>query len=256
MSHGGERNREIAEGNLILLGEVGSTLHGINVAEQDDLDLMGVCVEPKSCVMGLERFEQYIWRTQPEGVRSGPGDIDKTIYSLRKWVRLAAAGNPTVLILGFAPANKVHYSTPEGAHLMRNMDLFASKQAAGKFIGYCNSQLEQLRGTVARRHTNRPELIEKYGYDVKFGAHAVRLGVQGIEFLTTGRISLPMPEPWRSTLVSMRTGGISYAECCVMIDEQLDKLRAIEKTADLPDRPDSAVIDRFLIKMHESWWNR
>ena len=36
-------------------------------------------------------------RTQPEGVRSGPGDLDLIVYSLRKWMRLALTGNPTVL---------------------------------------------------------------------------------------------------------------------------------------------------------------
>lgn len=42
-------------------------------------------------------------RTQPEGSRSGPGDTDRQLYSLRKFVRLALGGNPSVLMVFWAP---------------------------------------------------------------------------------------------------------------------------------------------------------
>ena len=254
-THDTPRNQRIAEENTILRGQVGSGLHGVTTGA-DDRDEMGVCIEPRDAVIGLDRFEQYIYRTQPEGVRSGPGDLDLTIYSLRKWARLAADGNPTVLLLGFIPDAELVHRDEYGAHLQANMDMFLSRQAAARFIGYCYSQLRQLRGEVGRKHTNRPELIQKYGYDTKFAYHAVRLGVQGHEYLTTGRITLPMPEPWRTYLTGMRNGEVEFAEACVRIDEQLDRLRALEDTADLPARPDMDRINRWLIDTYESWWDR
>jgi uncharacterized protein len=55
---------------------------------------MAVFIEPADYVLGLARargirggqygFEHYVERTQPEGVRSGPGDLDLVAYSLRK----------------------------------------------------------------------------------------------------------------------------------------------------------------------------
>ena len=45
----------------------------------------------------------------------------------------------------------------------------------------------------AGAHTNRPELVAVHGYDTKYAMHALRLGLQGIELLTTGRITLPVP---------------------------------------------------------------
>jgi hypothetical protein len=42
-------------------------------------------------------------RTQPEGLRSGPGDTDRTLHSLRRFVRLAASGNPSILMAMWAP---------------------------------------------------------------------------------------------------------------------------------------------------------
>ena len=83
--------RRVAEPNTILLGLVGSTVHGVTVDDADDRDEMGICIEPLEYVAGLRAFEQWVYRTQPEGVRSGPGDIDRTVYSLRKWCRLALA---------------------------------------------------------------------------------------------------------------------------------------------------------------------
>lgn len=49
------------------------------------------------------------------------------------------------------------------------------------------------RGSGAQ--TNRPELVAEHGYDTKFAMHALRLGAQGVELLTTGRITLPVPVP-------------------------------------------------------------
>src|SRR5205809_968841 len=76
--------RADAEPNTILRATVGSKLHGLNLEATDDTDEMGVCVEPPEFVVGLRQFEQWVYRTQPEGHPSGPRDLDLTIYSLRK----------------------------------------------------------------------------------------------------------------------------------------------------------------------------
>ncbi len=72
---------------------------------------MAIFLEPAQFLIGLQLarsgnswgpFEHYVQRTQPEGARSGPGDLDLVAYSLRKWLRLAISGNPTVLLLLFS----------------------------------------------------------------------------------------------------------------------------------------------------------
>ena len=109
--------RHVAEPNLILRATVGSTAHGLHLAGTDDRDEMGVCIEPPEYVIGLDRFEQWIYRTAEERAQHNPdadqrrsgstppsraGDLDLVVYSLRKYARLAAAGNPTVLLLLYA----------------------------------------------------------------------------------------------------------------------------------------------------------
>jgi hypothetical protein len=36
-------------------------------------------------VIGLDRFEQYVFRTKLDSERSEAGDLDRIVYSLRKW---------------------------------------------------------------------------------------------------------------------------------------------------------------------------
>ena len=103
-------NRATAERSTILRGLVGSTVHGLNVNDGiEDRDEMGVCVEPLGAAMALwAPFEQFIYRSTAEregrdDARSTAGDLDLTIYRLRKWTRLALKGNPTILLLLFTP---------------------------------------------------------------------------------------------------------------------------------------------------------
>jgi hypothetical protein len=82
-------------------------VHGIAIAGTDDHDEMGVFVEPPERVLGLVGpVPHYVFRTQPEGARSGPGDVDLVLYSLRKYLRLATKGNPTALLPLYAPPSR------------------------------------------------------------------------------------------------------------------------------------------------------
>ena len=73
-----DRAREIAERGTIIRAPVGSTVHGLHNPGTDDRDEMAVCVEPPEYLLGLREFEHYVFRTQPDGVQSGPGDLDLT----------------------------------------------------------------------------------------------------------------------------------------------------------------------------------
>jgi hypothetical protein len=227
--HASEEARSIAESGLILRVQVGSGVHGTSITGQDDRDEMGICLEPQQFVTGLARvprgiddadheieFEQYqrhtVW-DKPGGLanRSGAGDLDVVIYSARKWSRLALAGNPTVLLALFVPDDEVVYRSEVGAELVTNAHRFVSKLAAERFLGYLRSQKDAMTSQVGA-HTNRPELVAVHGYDTKFAMHALRLGVQGVELLSTGRITLPIPEPERGYLRAIRRGEVGREE--------------------------------------------
>lgn len=256
--HATAEHKRIAEQGMILRVEVGSTVHGISVGG-DDRDELGMCLELPEYVTGVNtRFEQYERHTawdRPGGLanRSGVGDLDVTIYSARKWCRLALAGNPTVLLVLFVPDPAIVYRAAAAAELLGNADRFVSRQAAARFRGYLDQQRKAMTGEKGA-HTNRPELVAKHGYDSKFAAHAVRLGVQGVEFLTTGRITLPMPEPHRSYLRSVRAGAVALADVLAVVERADADLARAAGSSTLPDQPDYAWVNSWLHRSYLKAW--
>ncbi len=228
---------------------VGSGVHGTAVDGQDDRDEMGICIEPPEYVCGLEAFEQYIFRTQPEGHRSGPGDVDLTIYSVRKWMRLAVQGNPTVLLPLFVSNRDVIVRTELGDELRALAPSIVSRRAGERFQGYLAAQRDRLLGVRGGKHTNRPELIETYGFDTKYAMHMVRLGVQGVELLETGTISLPIREPWLTWLRDLRQGRRSRTEALEAAADLEARIVALLDTSPLPADPDMAAVNRWLVSL-------
>ncbi len=218
-----DMDHQLALDSEILRGVVGSTAHGLHLSGHDDVDEMGVYVEPEECVLGLETFEHSIYRTQPEGVRSGPGDLDQVMYGLKKYMRLASTGNPTVLLLLYLPEYVT--KTEKGARLVEIRDAFRSQRAGLAFLGYLDRQRRRMNGELAQT-TSRPELVELHGYDTKFAMHALRLGYQGIEYMTDGGLTLPVPEPERSVLRAVRQGEVDAKEALRLIEDAEVRLKA------------------------------
>ena len=175
------------------------------------------------------------------------------VYSLRKWARLAADGNPTVLLPLFVPEDEIVVGSPTADEVRANAYRFASKRSIQRFLGYLESQLKAMTGQRAAR-TNRPELVAEHGYDTKFAMHAARLGVQGIEFATTGRITLPIPEPHRELLRSIRAGRLDLSETLGVITGYQAQLEQELERDRLPDEPDRAWIDEWLIRTYREQW--
>ena len=242
----------IARGGCILRGVVGSTVHGLSNPGTDDRDEMGVCVEPIEYVAGLRPFEHWVSRTQPEGVPSGPGDLDLTIYGLRKYCRLALKGSPTVLLLLFIDREHVIERTALGADLPALAPAFVSRRAGRAFLGYVDAQR---RGLVGERHAPRTrELSPTYGYDTKYAVHALRIAHQGQELLRTGRITLPIAEPERSRLLEVRRGEVPLRDVLRRLHEQAQLLEDVMLDAGLRGEPDRDAVDAFLVDAYRRVW--
>jgi hypothetical protein len=255
--------RSLVEKTTILRGTVGSTVHGLHQGDQDDRDEMAIFLEPPEFLIGLRLaksgrswgpFEHYVERTQPEGARSGPGDLDLVAYSLRKWLRLALSGNPTVLLLLFSPPESLLVCSERGATLRGLAPAIVSRKAGPRFVGYMRAQRERLIGTRGQRRVNRPELIEAHGFDTKYAMHVARLGLQGIELLSTGRLTLPMAEPDRSRVMAIRRGDVSLEDALAEIDEIERKLHTAVENSPLREEPDYERVDAFLIESYRDSW--
>jgi uncharacterized protein len=255
---------ELVERGTILRATVGSTVHGLHHGGQDDRDEMAVFVEPPEYRLGLRLargqgrklhpLEHWVERTEPEGVRSGPGDLDLVSYNLRKYLRLALKGHPTVLLLLFVPPELTVVETDLGRELRRMTGAILSRRAGRGYLGYLGGQRERLLGTRGQKRVNRPELVEAHGFDTKYAMHAVRLGYQGLELLETGRLTLPMPEPERSRVMAVRLGERSFDDVIAEIDEVEARLQAALERTPLPAEPDRAAVDAFLVDAYRRAW--
>lgn len=271
--HASAEARRIAEHGLILRVEVGSGVLGTAVAGHDDRDEMGICMEPARFITGTAQvpsgipgdrspgpFEQYVRHTawdRPGGLasRSGAGDVDVVVYSARKWARLALAGNPTVLLVLYVPDKDVVFRNEAGAELVDNAHRFVSRHAGERFLGYLRAQRAEMMGETGRS-VNRPELVDIHGYDTKFAMHALRLGLQGIELLTTGRLTLPIPEPDLGYLRAVRGGEVSRADATAAIDDAERRLVTLIESSTVPQEPDGAWVDQWLHRSYLAHWTR
>lgn len=242
-------------GKIIFDCIVGSTLHGVNVNDGlEDLDITGVMIEDARNKIGFGHQDIFTWRSKPEGVRSEAGDVDFVLYGLEKYLSLVLRGNPTLLLLFFAPDSFVNTQTKEGYELRKLRGQIISSLCLAPFLGYLKKQKERMIGTRGQKNVTRPELVEKYGYDTKFAGHAVRLGLQGKELLSTGKLTLPMKDEERRLVLDIRTGKYSEGAVVEMIEKVEDELKIAYDNSPLPSAPNYVEIERFMIQSYLNHW--
>ncbi len=249
LMHGFPRER----GRLIHALVGGSELHGVKLEETDDRDIYGVYIEIPECCLWRE-FEHFVNSTSPQTERNKAGDVDVTCYSLRKFARLAATGNPTVLHMLFTPAEK---SEVEWRAVIESRNLFLARAHARKYKGYADAQLRRMMGSRGRgKHGQRPELEGKFGYDVKAAMHVLRLLHEGIEFVGRGWVTLPRPEAERSKLLAVRRGEWSADRVIAEANRLFATLDAAVEESPLPDHVDMKAIGGLVTRIYLDAWER
>lgn len=120
-------------GTLIYETVHGSRAYGL-ARPESDWDFKGVFVGPAAWYHGFVGG--------PEQEELGP---DHVRFELRKFFRLAAKANPTLLETLFTEAEDQRVVTPAGARLLAARDAFVTARVQGSFGGYALSQLKRIR---------------------------------------------------------------------------------------------------------------
>jgi uncharacterized protein len=228
----------------------GSELHRAKVHGTDDLDIYGLYIEPPEMVLGLESLSHFVWSTAGNDRRNGPNDVDITLYSLKKWATLACKGNPTALHFLFANGT---LRNAIWANVVRNKHAFLARTFVKPFVGFADDQLKRMTGTKGRgKKGQRPEIEERYGYDVKAAMHTLRLLYECKELLSEGTITLPRPE--RDFLIRVRTGKYSMDKIIAMAQKLFAECEVAAQTSPLPERVDRAPISRLLTDSYRRAW--
>lgn len=156
------------------------------VANNDsDLDVYGWCIPPKDMVFPhlrgeipgfgyqTQRFEQFQQHHVNE--KDHNKEYDLNIYSIIKYFQLVMDNNPNMIDSLFTDQTCVIKSTKLSDHVRDNRKVFLSKKAWHTFKGYAYAQMKKMRTKEANIDGARYHMIEKFGYDVKFAYHVVRL---------------------------------------------------------------------------------
>lgn len=120
----------------IYLTNHGSRAYGTSLPTSDH-DVRGIVIPPKVYFYGfLHHFEQ---------TQSKKDDVETVLFDLRKFMKLAADGNPNVLEILFVHPEDRLVVTPVGQRLLDHREMFLSKKIKHTFSGYAVSQLKRIQ---------------------------------------------------------------------------------------------------------------
>jgi hypothetical protein len=132
------------ERKIIFKCQVGSHLYGTSRPESD-LDFQGVFLPSLQDLLSLDNCPSE-W-TENIKLSSGPrntaGDVDCKYFSLQKFLRLAAQGQPGQLEMLFAPSSVTLVATEEWQIIQDNKDILLSSKGIAPFIGFAIAQMHK-----------------------------------------------------------------------------------------------------------------
>jgi predicted nucleotidyltransferase len=244
-------HQKIAKEHCILLIRSGSALYGTKTENSDD-DALGVFVEPEEYKFGRKHIETVEFKTNASdsGKRNQKGDLDLTLHSLDKFIGLAQNNNPTICELFFPPQNCILHLDECGQELLDAYPLFISKKLYHSHCGYAYSQINR-NEVKSGNQSGRKDIIDKFGYDCKLMSHAIRLYMEAIELLGTGRLEFPLKE--NQKLLDIKKGLWTYEKC----QEECKKLETLAgqvyASSQIRHSPDQESIHKLQIKLYKKY---
>lgn len=241
---------------------MGSMAYGVS-NDVSDMDIYGFCMPPKDYVfphlrgeipgfstpgLQFEQFQQH--HIYDASALGGKGrEYDLTIYSIIKYFRLCMENNPNIIDSLFVPQRCILFSTTIGDMVRENRKLFLHKGAWHKFKGYAFAQMRKLK--TKKPEGKRKQLIEQYGYDVKFAYHVVRLLDEVEQILTEQEIDL---ERNREQLKAIRRGEWSIDEIEQYFSAKEKELENLYTNCKLPAKPNEDEVQDLLLSCLEQYY--
>lgn len=245
------QERDMALKNIAYKIRTGSKMYGTDTKESDD-DFAGIFIPDKDYVLGIKKIEQVeLTQKLSKTKRNSKGDVDYTIYAITKFIPLAIANNPNIIEFLYAPRNCQLFTSEYSDELIENRNWFLSKKAYHTFKGYAYSQRQKLL-IKKENMTGRTEIVEKYGWDVKFGSHLIRLLLECLEILTEKTISFPLRQ---NNLVRDIKLGNYELEWVLNKASEIEKLIDIAYVqSDLQHSSDLKNINELQMFLLEAFW--
>lgn len=237
--------------NTLYLTIMGSEAYGC--ADQDSLksdkDLYGFCLPPRDVVFphlggyihGFDsppQFEQW----QEHHCEWQDKSYDFSVYNIVRYFFLCMDANPNMVDSLFTPRECVVHTTPIGEMVREKRELFLSKKCYHRFRGYAYSQLA--KSNSKDREGKRKILYEKFGYDVKFAYHVLRLCYEAEQILIEGTLDLRRHS---EELKAVRRGDMTLDQVKQFFTDKESYLEKLYQTSKLRYEPAKAEIKQLLV---------
>ena len=246
-----ERIPEWARHHVVLMGLRGSDAHGTKLPQKasaavDDTDVFVVVRQP------LEYYLSFAGYNKSQEHWDSAGEhLDILVYDIRKFMWLLSGGNPNVVSwLWNRPEDYLYGNNYNiGKALIEKRDLFVTKTLVNSLVGYARGQQKRMLSQNAYRGymgEKRKMLVDRFGYDVKFAAHTIRLLFLAKEALTNKTVFSFRPE--RDLLMGIKSGKLPIHEVNRIVDEELEVVEELQKHTTLPDASEAKEeIEQMLI---------
>lgn len=224
---------------LMLVGLTGSHAYGLahdgyphpeggEPVRPSDTDVRGVYVVPTIDLLRLTKPAPLVEQREAE-----------TSYDeVERFLQLCLKGNPERLEMLAAPKT---LETEEGRWLSEHRGVFMSQQLAKTYGGYTKQQLYRIERKRAGWH--------------KPAMHLIRLLMVGTRALAEGVVD-PDVSAHREALLGIKRGEMPLSDVLAWHRELEVAFARAAETCKLPEHPDTAAADRFLLdvrRRHLAW---
>lgn len=256
--------------NLHYLTIMGSVAYGVadtNEESQADLDIYGFCIPPKEVVFPHTVGAIWGFGAYKEGMpkshfgvyqqhhiydpmaRGGRGrEYDVQIYNIVKYVTLCMECNPNMIDSLFTPEVCVLHQTQVGRLLRENRKKFLHQGICDRFKGYAYAQIHKMQTKEPEAGSKRAQLRARYGMDVKFAYHTVRLLNEAEQLLLEGDLDLQRN---REMLKSIRRGEWSMEQILEYFEKKRLELESAKAKSPLPSKANETEIRDLLVRCLE-----
>lgn len=218
----------------ILLARGGSHAYGTNVATSD-VDYRGVCVAPRSYYHGfMESFEQ--------ADQKAPDD-DLVITEVRKFMRLAADNNPSIIELLYTAPEHHLVTTNAGALLLASRNLFLSQKARHSFTGFAVANIKRIQ-------TQDPHDKDAAKKNGKRAMQFTRLYRMAREIVVDGMVNVKRDDA--AELLDIRDGHWDLNDMTAWGRAQDLELADLAKTTSLPHTANRKRLNEVCVAIVES----
>lgn len=204
---------------ICFLARAGSRAYG-TAHELSDYDYRGIYIPSDS----------EIWSFTKEIKQFDMSDPDVVIHDIKKFFRLAAKCNPSIIEILFVDPSDIIYASDAGQLIYDNRYNFLSRRAKETFLGYARAQ-------IVKMHKNATS-------DFKHMMHTVRLVRMGKEILRDTKVNVRRDDA--KELLEIRNGAWSEDYLLKWFKDQEAEIEEICAKSTLPESPDEEDLDRLL----------